>query len=257
MKIKDLLELQRENDRNIKAVAESIHPKLLSVLNYQDIFNDEFKNDELLKLYNTIVEPKIRECTQQFNEACNDFLYDYVNDMHFILESTGYYLDDGSVSYTFANGVIPSDYIPCVEIAPVWDAVRNLKFDYTYKPFWYRDGYSIIGNAETIHISSHSTPSAFITENRAKFTRSYGKTNMEMFLLSLSQREDLFDYPIYVQPLTQYQDKNIPTNLTDAVRRHLVLRKAMETKETMMEYTSCISSIKEDGTITLLPEGYY
>ena len=69
MKIADLFALQTENDRNIKAVAESIHPKLLSVLNYQDIFNDEFKNDELLKLYNTIVEPKIRECTQQFNEA--------------------------------------------------------------------------------------------------------------------------------------------------------------------------------------------
>lgn len=257
MKIKDLLELQKENDRNIKAVADSIHPKLLSVLNYQDIFNDEFKNDEFQKLYTALVEPKIRECAYQFNEACNEFLYDYVNDMNLILESTGYYLDDGSESYSFTNNKIPTDYIPCVEIAPVWDAVRNLKFDYSYRPFWQREGYCIIGNAETINVSSHSSPSYFITENRAKFTRSYGKSNMEMLLLSLNQREDLFDYPIYVQPLTLHQDKNIPTNLADAVRRHLILRKAMETKETMMEYTSCISSIKEDGTIQLLPEGYY
>ncbi|EBS4516666.1 hypothetical protein DQT32_04555 [Salmonella enterica subsp. enterica serovar Braenderup] len=256
MKIADLFALQRENDSIIKGVAENIHPKLLSIIGYEDIFNDEYMDNELKRLYDTVVAPKIKELNQNFYDARNQFLIDYVNDMSWILDSTGYYLDDGSDSYRFSDS-IPSDYIPCIEIAPVWDAVRSMHSDYQYKPFWQNDGYMVIGNAETVRISSYNDPRTFIVENRSKFTRSYGKTNLEMMLLSLQQREDLFDYPIYVQPLSTQQDKNIPSNLTDAVRRHLVLRSALENYEEVKMYKSSISSIREDGTCTILPEGYY
>lgn len=256
MKIADLFALQKENNNIIKGVANNIHPKLISIIGYEDIFNDEYMNNELKMLYDDIVQPKIKELNQQFYDARNEFLIDYINDMSYILDCTGYYLDDGSEAYRVKDE-IPHDYIPCVEIAPVWDAVRSMHYNYNYKPFWQNDGYVVIGNSETVRISSHSDPRTFIQENRSKFTRSYGKTNLEMMLLSLQQREELFDYPIYVQPLTQSQDKNIPSNLTDAVRRHLVLRAALENYDEVKMYKSSISSIREDGTCTILPEGYY
>ncbi|AQW88585.1 hypothetical protein pEaSNUABM50_00058 [Erwinia phage pEa_SNUABM_50] len=256
LSIKDLITCQRTWDDKIRTIANMIDPKLLSILSYEDIFNDKYKDDTLQEKYTEIVYPLIVEYKKEFKELRDKYLLDYINDMGNVLDSLGYYVDSGEEAGNVLDS-ITNDFIPCVEIEHVWNYVYNeLQID-IHRPFWVRSGYSLVGNNEYVSVESNSSPSKFIEYNRNKFNRSYGEKRIDIFKRSVRQADELFDYDIHIQPLSKFEDDKLPNNYNDAVRRHLILRHALENQNLIEDNAHYISKITEEGEVQFLVTGYF
>lgn len=252
----NLLEIkiqQQERDEEIRRIANAIDPKLLSFLTYQDLFDDKYLDPELgnqyrLQLYDLIIDNKVQTRLQ-----VEKYLLNFVNDMSSVLECTGYDSSTGESTGMFNTfNSIPSSYIPAYEIEHVWNSVKELAHHDIHIPFWRRYGYTLYGNGETISVMQGVSAIEFINNNRILFQRSYGDTNLAKMERSARFRDTHFDYPIYVPALSSFEERNIPNSYEESIRRHLILKEAME--GTLPE--DCIvftSSIDADGNVILKP----
>lgn len=248
--------MQVELDEEIRRVSNFIDPKLLGYLTFQDIFDDKYSNDDLKHLYNEQVYPLIHEYRVQVQVKTEKYLVDFINDMEILLPNTGYDYRTGEETQSFANfDSIPDEYVPCVEIEPVWKSVLEFRHEVNHIPFWKRHSYTLYGNGETVSVVSAEYPSEFISSNRHSFTKSYGDTNLGKMERSARFKDTHFDYPIYVPALTVYEDRNIPNSYEESVRRHLILKEAME--GTLPDAIVLTSEIDPDGNVKLKPYGGY
>lgn len=248
MSIKKLKELQKQWGEAIDAAANEIDPKLIGLLFFDDIFNDQYQDNQLQIQYENKVIPLIRGYKQEFAIASQTYLLDFVNDMALILPNTGYLTSTGEETHEFKFS-FDSSYIPCVEIQPVYDAVQNMLYDVNIRPFWNQNNYNLFGNNETVIITSADSPLSFCTLNRYKFTKTFPESNLQRMERSV-RIMDTFDYPINIVPLTKFEDDRIPGNYETAIRRHAILRKVLET-ETFEEETTFKSYFTVNGNLTL------
>lgn len=255
LSIQDLITHQNTWDDKIRTVARMIDPKLLSILSYEDIFNDKYLDDSLQEKYTEIVYPLIEQYKEEFKELRDQYLLDYINDMGIVLDSLGYYVYSGEEASNKIDS-ITTDFIPCVEIEHVWNYVHHeLQID--IQPFWSRTEYCLVGNNEHVTVERCSSPSKFIEYNRNKFNRSYGEKRFDVFKRSVLQSEELFDYNIHIRPLSKHDDDRLPNNYNDAVRVHLILRHALENHNLIEDDVYYTSTISKDGEVKFLVSGDY
>lgn len=248
--------MQDERDEEIRHVANSIDPKIISFLNYQDLFDDKYMNHDLMSQYTEKLSALVHQANVKIQVETEQYLVNFINDMSTVMENTGYLTSTGEETHSFLNfDSIPASYVPSVEIEAVWTAVHELRHKYKYSPFWKKHGYTLYGNGETVCVTAGSTPQDFIVTNRAQFMKSFGDTNLGKMERAARIRETKFDYPIYVPALTPYEERSIPGSYEEAIRRHLILKEAMESTLTE-EYFEFRSIIDPDGNVILDPIGY-
>jgi hypothetical protein len=249
MSIQSLKKLQKDWEDNIVSTANEIDPKLIGLLFYEDIFNDHYCNDKFKQLYLDKIHPLFVQYSQEFKLAEVEYIINFINDMSLILPSTGYLSSTGELTYDFKYA-IDSDYIPCVEIEPIYEAVTSMIYDVQVQPFWTKHSYVLFGNNESIQVVADSTPSGFINANRNKFKRSFGETNIQKMERAVKIK-DSFDYPIIIPALSKFEDTRIPDSYETAVRRHAILKKVMETEGVLVDSSSFVSSLDMDGNVSL------
>ncbi|AFC21513.1 hypothetical protein GAP32_065 [Cronobacter phage vB_CsaM_GAP32] len=236
------------NDKIISA-ANHIDPKLLGVLSFQDLFNDKYGDNSLLERYNNEVYPLIHQYKVFMQDKTEKYLLNFINDISCLVDSTGYDSRTGEDTTSFnCFHDIPETYIPSLEIEFIWHSVMEMRY-ISYKPFWCNHGYTLHGNNETICVSSYSTPKEFITENRKLFQRSFGDTNLGRLERAVLWKDNIFDYPVYMPALSSYEDRAIPASYEESIRRHLILKHAIEHNIDGIVYNSIIDG---DGSITLV-----
>lgn len=250
MNLREIQAMQNQRDEEIRYVANSIDPKLLSLLNFQDVFDDKYMDNNLMVQYNEKLSALIHQANVKIQVETEQYLVDFINDMSTVLPSTGYLTSTGEETHSFLNfDSIPNCYVPSVEIEYVWTAVHELRAKHRYySPFWRHSGYTLYGNGETVCVMAASTPKEFIELNRAQFNRSFGDTNLGKLERAVTMKNDFFDYPIYLPALTQFEDRAIPSSYEEAVRRHLILKNVMENN---IEGFNFSSKIDKSGNVEL------
>lgn len=254
MTIKKIVELQQEWDIKIKEASNKIHPKLLGTLAYEDFFNQDLFNNNLNDKYNDLIRPLVSQAKIESNNACDEYLLNFVNDLALIIPCTGYLTSTGKECHRF-KGSFPYDYIPSVEVEPIWEGVNQLRYDYVYRPFWEANNYTVFGNNESVVITrdyyNKSSQLHYMQTNREKFQRSFGETNLQKLERAIKLRETHFDYPIYVPGLSPNDDNAIKGHVEEAVRRHLILKKIMESTDILDTDITFKSIVTIDGDVTL------
>lgn len=257
LNLREIQAMQNQRDEEIRHVANGIDPKILGFLNFQDIFDDKYMNIDLMTQYIDKLDALIHQANVKIQIETEQYLVNFINDMSTVLDTTGYLTSTGEETHYFSNyNSIPDSYVPSVEIESVWSAVHELRHKYKYSPFWKKHGYTLYGNGETVCVVSGSTPQDFIQMNRAQFTKSFGDTNLGKMERAARMKETKFDYPIYVPALSPYEERNIPGSYEEAIRRHLILKEAMEgtLSDDHIAYRSIIDA---EGNVTLEPLGYF
>ena len=259
MSIQKILEMQNEWWYKITEAAKNIDPKLLGILTYQDLFDDKYCDDSFLHNYNAYVKPLVMDYKAAIITASQNYLLNFINDMSIIFQNTGYDINTGEETHDFDKFTnIPAGYKPSLEIEPVWDAVHNLKYEYTFKPFWECCNYVLYGNGESVNISAYSTPVEFIVKNRAHFKRSFGETNLQKMERMAQIRVSKLDYDVYIPALSKREDDSITGKYEEAIRRHLILKEFMENDELKHSDSLLYSTdIDKKGNINLTDLGYY
>lgn len=253
MKIQDIKNTQLMYNQKIQDISKRIDIKLLSILTYQDLFNEKYDDSNSInEQYLEYVLPVINEYKNEMKRMSTEFLIEYVNDMSNILENTGYYSSTFEEAFKITS---LNDYNPCIEIEPVFNGVYELISNYTFLPFWRKPSYYLKGDNESVLIYACDNPTEFFKFNRGKFIRSNGDKNIDLLYNALLLK-DKFEYKINIEPLTTSEDRNIPTNFHDSIRRHLILKHAKENSSTLIN-TMYKSSIDKDGNITFHDQGYY
>ncbi|SOK58860.1 hypothetical protein [Yersinia phage fHe-Yen9-03] len=249
LSIKDVLNCQQRWNSQITSVANGIDSKLISVLSYEDMFSEKYNDNKFKELYEALIEPMVKQYNQELNSLRSQYLIEYLNDMAIVLDTVGVNTTTGEeISAPITN--IPYSFIPCAEVECVYNFINELKYSiYEYRPFWSRGGYHICGNNEYITTEGSDSPCNFILNNRNKFIKSYGEHKIEVFKRSVLQASDLFDYDIHVQPMSRYDEDRIPNNYNLAVRRHLILKHALENEKLIEEHSRFISKISIDGDV--------
>lgn len=230
MKIKEIYDYQRDFIRSINQEAKQIHPKLLSRLSYKDFFNEEFNDDSLQAQYNANILPKIKQYRLDVESMCQAYLLDFITDMAVLFGTIGYDLEDGVElnEEDVSPNLFVMNYLPSPEIAPVWDEVQSeLMVAYNPTPFWATGSYWATGEDEKIYIESRRSPTVFIRDHRNKISKYYGHTVTEGLIQDVALY-NTFEYPIHIEPMTAQEERAVPTNLREAVRRHAILRYMME-----------------------------
>lgn len=255
MKIADIYQFQHDKIKEINAMAKLIHPKLLSKLSYRDLFNDELANDSFQERFNQSVKPIIDSYIDTNTRMCEDYLLEFVHDMGNLFESIGYDLDDGTVltGGDVSRKLFVRNYFPSVEIAHVWDEVMtSLMYAYRPVPYWSSPTYWVTGSNEKAGVSPSSSPSEYIRKARGQFGNQYGLKVLEDLERCVDLKRTL-DYNILVEPLTVQEERNIPSNFTDAIHRHLVLKHVLENVQDMdkMEDINWDATITAGGVVTL------
>lgn len=257
MNLREIQALQNQRDDEIRYVANSIDPKLMGYLNYQDLFDDKYMDNALMSEYTEKLSTLVHQANLKIQVETEQYLVNFINDMSTVLDNTGYLTSTGEETHSFLNfDSIPESYVPSVEIESVWTAVHELRHKYKYSPFWKKHGYTLYGNGETVCVVPASTPQEFIQLNRAQFTKSFGDTNLGKMERAARIKETKFDYPIYVPALSPYEERNIPSSYEEAIRRHLILKEAME-GTLSDEHIAYRSIIDAEGNVTLEPLGYF
>ena len=233
------------------AAANYVDPKLFSVLTFQDIFDDKYADNNIMERYTAEVLPLVEEYRKNIDFHINQYLLNFINDVHILMDVTGYNANtsESTGSFDSMSEISHIDYIPSLEIEPIWNAVMDLRYKYSYTPYWLRNGYTLYGNNETVIVKNSPTPKKFIEINRESFNRSFGDTNLGKLERAVTIKNSTFDYPIYVPALTQYEDRAIPASYEEAVRRHLILKTAMDNK---IQGTIFSSKIDKDGNVELI-----
>lgn len=247
MKIKEYMDYQHSTYTEIMNIGNNIDPKLLGILNYEDLFNDKYRNIQYQEWYYELIQPKVSEFRNNCSMYLHNVLSNIINEASLVLPNTGYLTSTGEETTTF-DCRIPSDYIPCVELEGIVEGVRALEYKYQIRPYWNRSPYTLTGNNETITVMTYGGVIQFIDENRKQFSRSFGETNLGKLERSVHLRNTKFDYDIHIPQLTPSEDRSVSGKYEEAVRRHLILQKLMEDNCTGIMY---LSTIDEEGNVTL------
>jgi hypothetical protein len=251
MNIKEYMSFQDDDYEEIVNIANSIDPKLIGILTYEDLFNDKYRDYKLEEWYHKLVSPKVRMYKEKCKIFLDDVLCDTINNASLVLPSTGYLTNTGEETYQF-DGKIPYDYVPCIDLEGIVHGIQMLEHRYLIDPFWDRTVYRLSGNNETITIYPEaSSLIRFIDNNRNKFRKSFGESNLGIMERYMRIRESKFDYEICIPQLSPLEDRHLTGKYEEAVRRHLILQKLMEDECTGLSYSSTIDL---EGNVTLEEE---
>lgn len=248
MKIKEFIDYQKIKYSEIMNIGNNIDPKLLGILNYEDLFNDKYRDNQYQIWFEELIQPSINEFRNNCAIYIQNVLCNTINEASLVLPFTGHLISTGEETTRF-DCRIPSDYIPCVDLEGIVDGIRNLEYRYQIRPFWNRNNnYKLSGNNETVNIFPYGSVINFIDENRKNFSRSFGETNLGKFERAVQLRNTKFDYDIHIPQLTPSEDRQLTDKYEEAVRRHLILQKLMDDECTGNMYTS---TIDPEGNVTL------
>lgn len=247
MKIKEFIDYQHSTYTEIMNIGNNIDPKLLGILNYEDLFNDKYRNQQYQVWFEELIQPKITEFHNKRAMYLHNVLCNTINEASLVLPCTGYRTSTGEETTTF-DCRVPSDYIPCVDLEGVVEGIRSLEYRYQIRPYWNRNSYTLTGNNETVNIIAYGGVLNFIDENRKNFSRSFGETNLGKLERAVQLRNTKFDYEIHIPQLSPSEDRQVTGKYEEAVRRHLILQKLMDDECTGSMYTSTLDS---EGNVTL------
>lgn len=257
MNIKEMKQYSRDCVSEILSVANSIHPKLLSVIQFRDIYDDSLMNRSLLDRYNSQVLPLVKAYEKEFREmkvqyitqAFEDFMEYSDYDDYGINLKTGAWLDNAK-AWTDREEV---DFMPRVEVQAIYDGVMYLHSNRaSLKPFWEHSRYMMISDDKKATVSSSSTPDGFIRACRSMFVHS--NKNVIYKVLESAKLATTFDYDIHLEPLTQYDERNIVNStIIIGVQRHAKLRDFLESS--IDKNMKCYSSTFDGTKHTFRGEG--
>ena len=231
MNIKEIKQYSRDSINEILRLAASIHPKIISVLQFRDIFDDSLMDDSFLERYKSQILPLVKEYQNTLQSMKEEYLTQYFEDFmecsdfedYGINLRTGAWIDHPSA--WLAEDV---EFLPRVEVQAMYDGVLSIHSNRaTFTPFWERYGYTMISDQEKANVSSASTPSAFIRNCRSLFRQSH--RNGVYKVLDSAKLAGTFDYEIHLEPLSQYDERNTANNIIiTGVQRHAKLRDFLE-----------------------------
>lgn len=231
MNIKEIKQYSRDTINEILKLSASIHPKLISVLQFRDIFDDTLMDDSLRDRYNTQILPLVKEYQNNLRTMKEEYLTQYFEDFmecsdfedYGINLRTGLWVDQPKA--WLEEDV---EFLPRVEVQAMYDGVRNIHSNRaTFTPFWERYGYTMISDHEKASVNAASSPSAFIRGCRSMFRQTH--RNGVYKVLDSAKLANTFDYEIHLEPLTQYDERNIVNNyIVNGVQRHAKLRDFLE-----------------------------
>lgn len=249
MNIKEMKQYSRDTTNDILRLAATIHPKLLSVLQFRDIFDDNLMDDSFLERYNTQIVPLVQEYKSTFTEMKEDYLTQYFEDFMECsdFEDYGINLKTGSwVDQPTAWLNDDMDFLPRVEVQAMYEGVYNMYNDRnTFTPFWQRYGYTMISDHEKATVSCAASPSAFIRNCRSMFRQTH--RNGIYKVLDSAKLAHTFEYDIHLEPLSNYDERNISNNtIVTGVHRHAKLRDFFESDidKNMLCYYSTFDGTK-------------
>ena len=93
--------MQDERDEEIRHVANSIDPKIISFLNYQDLFDDKYMNHDLMSQYTEKLSALVHQANVKIQVETEQYLVNFINDMSTVMENTGYLTSTGEETHSF------------------------------------------------------------------------------------------------------------------------------------------------------------
>lgn len=231
MNLREIKVYSRESRAKINKVAESIHPKLLKILQYNDLYDESLRDNGLIERFNRDVHPLIEEFHSTFKNMKHEYLYNFFDDFLELddYDDIGIDLFSGQYLYKPDSWVSAIDFLPNPACADIYNGVINLHQNYMgrLKPFWEYNSYTITSDTQHAVVSSNSSPVRFIDNARSQFKD--GHVNAIQRVVECAKMASEFDYPIHYPPLSPYDEKNIHHNvLIRSVERHAKLRDFLE-----------------------------
>jgi hypothetical protein len=228
--IKEIAEFQAQQYDMITTEANKIHPKLLRRISFDELFSDDFKAQEYEDQYNKNIKPLISYYETELDTMINSHLYD-------ILEGWIIIHPDKHFGFEFDTGkpvsVVPSDILDAlngdilinVELEDYYSVVREMKEEYTLKPFW-QYSYVLYGNGQRPLLCTYSTSEAYIKYNRLLYKNVYSTyEQIANIATDISSLPFKMNYPPMDNNL---KSAFVNSDLTKMLKHHKVLNAFFE-----------------------------
>lgn len=249
MNIKEIKEYSRDTRIDILRIAESIHPKLLSVIQYKDIYDDSLLDNSLKTRFDEQIKPNVLDYYDELKRLKQDYLTQFFEDFMEVSEFDDYGIDISTGSWLYnpsAWTTMQVEFLPRVEIQAMYEGVMDIHSSKnTFTPFWERNGYTMISDHEKATVFGRTTPREFIMGCRMMFNQHH--RNGIYKVLDSAKLANTFDYDLHLEPLTQYDERNIANNIiVSSVHRHAKLRDFLESTidKNLQFYTSTYNGMK-------------
>lgn len=230
MRLNEIKNQSRSTHNKIKKIAESIHPKLVSRLQFKDFYDDTLMDNSLQLRFNDQVLPLITEYHRELKEMKDEYIDNMFLDFLELddVEDIGIDLDTGIWVSQYNGWRSAGDFLPDSRIAFMYTSVRELHLGYTsLKGFWENSSYVIYSPDKQYSVSSSSTPEHFIKSARNMMKDS--APNAVHLLLNSAKIANDIGYKIHIPPLSQYDERHVSNStIVKAVQRHAKLKAFLE-----------------------------
>lgn len=221
--------------------SEKVHPKLLRILSFEELFDQNLDTTKCEEKYNTVIKPLIDQYYKTFDEMLNSHMRDFLEgwvlmhpEEHFAMSfETGNYI---KVVPHNAYDFLEDDVLIDVELQDYWDVVREIKDDFRLRPFWERS-YTMYGNGHRPTLSSYTTPQKYIKYNRELYS---APENTSKVLADLAK--DLSSLPFEINyPILGRDEKSAihHGDMKKMVKHHKVLHAFFETYGNDISTSDC------------------
>ena len=231
MNIKQIKKWSHETSTEIHKIANSICPKLFKPLQYEDIFDDAYRDDSIQNRYKTQLVELIDEYRTDLRKLKQDFITQYFEDWLECSEYGDYGIDTNTgLALTKPDKWMNKDvnFLPRVEVAAFYESVMEIHLHMVnLKPFWEREDYTIISPTSKRSAKSARSPVTWIDRNRELFPE--GHLNAVQVLLDATKLANTFEYELHIEPLSHYMEREVTKGeFVKSIERHAKLRDFLE-----------------------------
>lgn len=230
LSIKEIKQHQCNEYIRITELAETLHPKLIRRLTYDDIMDVNLNPELCEKMYNNKIRNEVHKYNLELRKMLNEHLNNFIEGWVLVNSESRWGIEKSDASICSTPDVLIMEnfdkYIFDVQIEDYCNSVHDILSDCVIKPFW-NYSYQLYGNGIRQNITAASNASTFITNVKKLFKKS--QTNYEV-LEQLAKDSYSLPYKMKLPPMNIDISRELKNGeIATVVEHHKVLYNFIKT----------------------------